>query len=283
MQADSQLQQQQLLQRIDQLQQQLSSQQQRLQTLSTTDRDDWLLAEAEYLIRLANQRLMMGKEIKPALELLKAADSIIKGLDDSALYAVREALANDMSNVRAAGTFDLEGHYLALAALAHQAGQLQLIKSLQLTLAEPEIAVAESWQQRLAVGLQAALDKLSSYIQISRRDDVYKPLLAPEYEAAIRQNIRLMFEQAQMASLAGKQKLYQDSLAKAQHWLLTYFTLDKASTDAVIIQLQNLKQQQVDISLPDISSSLRALKHYIETSHQLAPVTAVEPVQESAE
>ena len=275
-QANNQLQQQQLLQRIDNLQQQLSSQQKRLQSLSTTDRDDWLLAEAEYLMRLAHQRLLMGKQRDSAMQLLTAADAIIKDLDDHALYSVREALANDMANLRAAVTLDLEGHYLALAALAQQAEQLPLIQSLQLSLPRPEVPVAQSWQQRLAVGFQAALDKLSGYIQINRRDDIYKPLLAPEYEAAVRQNVRLMFEQAQMASLAGKQKLYEDSLSKVDHWLATYFTLDKVSTDAVVAQLQYLKQQQVAISLPDISGSLRALKAYVENIHQLKPATQKE-------
>ena len=275
-QANNQLQQQQLLQRIDNLQQQLSSQQKRLHSLSTTDRDDWLLAEAEYLMRLAHQRLLMGKQRDSAMQLLTAADAIIKDLDDHALYSVREALANDMANLRAAVTLDLEGHYLALAALAQQAEQLPLIQSLQLSLPRPEVPVAQSWQQRLAVGFQAALDKLSGYIQINRRDDIYKPLLAPEYEAAVRQNVRLMFEQAQMASLAGKQKLYEDSLSKVDHWLATYFTLDKVSTDAVVAQLQYLKQQQVAISLPDISGSLRALKAYVENIHQLKPATQKE-------
>ena len=270
-QADNQLLQQQLLQRIDNLQQQLSSQQKHVQSLSATDRNDWLLAEAEYLIRLANQRLLMGKQSDGAMQLLTAADAIIKELDDLALYSVREALANDMANLRTAVTIDLEGHYLALAALAQQAEQLPLIQSLQMSLPKPEVPVVQNWQQRLAVGFQAALDKLSRYIQINRRDDIYKPLLAPEYEAAVRQNVRLMFEQAQVASLAGKQKLYEDSLSKAAHWLATYFTLDKVSTDAVLARLQHLKQQQVAISLPDISGSLRALKAYIENSHPLKP------------
>ncbi|ARN74153.1 uroporphyrinogen-III C-methyltransferase [Oceanicoccus sagamiensis] len=281
-QADSRQQQQQLLQRIDNLQQQLSSQQKRLQSLSTTDRNDWLLAEAEYLMRLANQRLLMGKEVNGALALLQSADAIIKELDDSALYPVRQALANDMAGLRAAVNIDIEGHYLQLAALAQQAEQLQLIKLPELTISAPQEPKVETWQQRLAVGFQAALDKLSSYIQISRRDEVYRPLLAPEYEAAVRQNVRLMFEQAQMASLAGKQKLYEDSLSKAHHWLTTYYTLDKVSTDAVIAQLDSLQQQQIEIRLPDISSSLRALKNYIETIHQVKPVQPAEPSEESA-
>ena len=274
-------QQQQWQQAIENLQLQISSQQKRLLSLSTTDRDDWLLAEAEYLMRLANQRLLMGKEVNGALELLKAADSIVKELDDSALYSVREALANDMANLRAAVTLDIEGHYLQLSALAQQAETLQLIKLPELAVAEPEAPVVDTWQQRLAVGFKAALDKLSSYIQITRRDDVYQPLLAPEYEAAVRQYVRLMFEQAQMASLAGKQTLYEDSLAKAHHWLSTYYTLDKTATAPLIARIEILKQQQVAVSLPDISSSLRALKTYIETIHQVVPITQPDTAAEA--
>ena len=41
------------------LPQRLDSHNKRLLSLSSTSREDWLLAEAEYLLRLANQRLLM--------------------------------------------------------------------------------------------------------------------------------------------------------------------------------------------------------------------------------
>ena len=274
-------QQQQFQQQIDGLQQQLSSQQKHLLSLSTTDRDDWLLAEAEYLMRLANQRLLMGKEVKGALELLTAADTIVKELDDSGLYPVRQALSENMAALRAAGSLDIEGLYLQLDAVAKQVDQLRLISMPELNVAMPEVAPADTWQQRLESGFQAAWEKLSQYIQINRRDEIYKPLLAPEYEAAVRQNIHLMFEQAQMSSLSGKQRLYEDSLDKAIVWLHRYYTLDKDKVDALIGRVALLSKQQVAVSLPDISSSLRALKNYMETIHNVSPV--IEPTESTAE
>lgn len=265
------------------LQGQLAKLQNQLATLSTTDRDDWLLAEAEYLLRLANQRLLMGKEVQGALDLLAAADAIARELDDSALYPVRQALANDMTALRTAARVDIEGLYLQLGALAQQADRLRLFEMPELQLKEPEMPAPQGWQQRLESGLQAAWEKLSHYIQIRRRDEVYQPLLAPEYEAAVRQNLRLMFEQAQMAALSGKQRLYEDSLAKASQWLSNYYRLDQAASAAIIQRVEELSRQPVAVPLPDISSSLRALKTYLDTARPPAEKKPAEAIEEAGQ
>lgn len=266
-----------LASQIAALQQQLSSQQKKLASLSTTDRDDWLLAEAEYLIRLANQRLLMGKEVAGALDLLSAADDIAKELDDSALYPVRQALANDMAALRSAAKLDIEGIYLQLGALAKQVDQLRLFEMPELQIKSAEMAAPATWQERLDSGLQSAWNRLSSYIQINKRDDVYEPLLAPEYEAAVRQNVRLMFEQAQMAVLSNKQRLYQDSLSKAKDWLNNYYRIDAASTEEQLRQIDELAKLQISVPLPDISGSLRALKSFVDVSR---PMVVSEPSQQ---
>lgn len=254
-------------QQIDSLQSQLQRQQKRISSLSTTDREDWLLAEAEYLLRLANQRLLMGKEVSGALKLLQGADDIVRELDDQALHGVRKALAGEMAALHTASGFDVEGIYLQLEAVANQADQLRLLTELQLSTDLPAALPAQTWQQRLADGIGQAWQKLGKYIQIRRRDEIYQPLLAPEYEAAMRQNVRLMFEQAQMALLSGKQSLYDNSLSKARQWLLTYYTLDKQATEKVVAIVDSLARQQVAVALPDISASLRALKVYTESLH----------------
>ncbi len=254
---------------LDDLRRQLASQQQRLHALSTTDRADWLLAEAEYLMRLANQRLLMGEEIAGARDLLKAADDILVELDDTGLYPVRRALAEDMAALRAAGRHDLEGIYFQLEAAARQGDKLTLFEMPALETDSEEPAEPANWQQRLQSGLAAAWEKLSHYIRIQRREERYEPLLAPEYEAAVRRNLRLMFEQAQMAALAGEQTLYEDSLAQARDWLETYYTLDKTAAQSLIDTIDTLAQQQVAVELPDISGSLNALKTYLESRHDV--------------
>ncbi|MCR8922483.1 uroporphyrinogen-III C-methyltransferase [Dasania sp. GY-MA-18] len=267
----SQQQQLQLQEQLNSLDLTVKGQQQRLQSMSSTDREDWLLAEAEYLMKLANQRLLMGKELEGAAELLAAADDILRDFDDAALHAVRKILAQEITALKSAARFDLEGLYLRIGALAQQVEQIDLFKAPQLNINTQEQKSGEqkTWQQRMNSAIEQAKHKLSQYIQINRREQVYKPILAPEQEAAIRHNLRLMFEQAQLALLAGKQKLYDQSLIKSQQWLNDYFAINPDQVAAVNQILENLKQQAVTVELPDISASSRALKTYIETRHEL--------------
>lgn len=259
--------------RLEAIEQQLLSQNQRIIGLSTTNRDDWLLAEAEYLMRLANQRLMTAKDFKAAIELLTAADAIAAELDDHGLYPLRKALAEEIAALRNTSGADIDGLYFRLGAVAKQVEQLRLLPATdyQLPLADSgtETTVPITWQQRLMSSLRSAFNKLGKAITIKRRDEMYKPLLAPEYESAVRQNVHLMFEQAQMAAMAGKQKLYDDSLNKARHWLSNYYVLDKEATAKIIEEIDQFLTVKVEAETPDISSSLRALKLYINTAHSI--------------
>lgn len=258
---------------------QLASQQQRLHTLSTTDRSDWLLAEAEYLMRLASQRLLMGEDATGAEVLLGAADDILVELDDSALFAVRKALAEDRAALRAAGRTDIEGLYLKVAAAATQGDQLRLFalpefKPQAAAASQPATTPESGWRS----GLLAAWEKLKGYVRFTRRDNIYQPILAPEYEAAVRQNLRLAFEQAQLAVLASNQALFNNSLEKARYWITTFYTVDERASAALLTTIEALRAQPVQIELPDISGSLNALKYYLDVRHDALPASDDEPL-----
>ena len=270
----------QISERINVLHLMMNEQQKRLQTLATTDRGDWLLAEAEYLMKLANQRLLMGKELEGAAELLAAADDILRDFDDAALNAVRKILADEITALKFAARVDVEGLYLRLGAMAEQLNKMSLFKIAAVNTvgsidmaseiqSEASQSVEDNWQQRIDRSYEQAKRKLGQYIQIKRREQSFKPLLVPEEEAAIRYSIQLMFEQAQLALLAGKQKLYDQSLAKSKKWVNDYFGINEAQLAEFNVLIATLEAQQVSIDLPDISASSRALKTYLETVHQL--------------
>src|SRR5690606_5363670 len=81
---------QQLETQVSESQLRLNNHQERLQALSTTTREDWLLAEAEYLLRLANQRILTERQTANALSLMVTADDILKEIDDPDLFVVRK-------------------------------------------------------------------------------------------------------------------------------------------------------------------------------------------------
>ena len=254
--------------RLSELQNRLEAQQQQVTALATADRSDWQLTEAEYLLQLANQRLLLGGDPKTALEQLLSADNIIHDIDDSGLLPTRAALAKDIAALKAVDVVDTEGLYLTIEALAAQAQQLHLIAPVEMKQEEQAPAAANaSLAERLQTGLRAAVNKLYQLVQIRRRDEPYQPLLAPQYEAALQQNLKLAFEQAQVALLLNNQKLYEHSLSKARNWLVTYYTVDEHAAQSVAQQIDELIAKRVEMTMPDISESRRELKAYIKMRH----------------
>jgi uroporphyrin-3 C-methyltransferase len=234
-----------------------------LARFSAVDRKSWLLAEAEYLLRLANQRLIMAGDAESAQVLMSSADKILRELDEAALHDARGAVAADLAAVRAVPSVDVEGIYLRLAALVEQAGQLVIF---QMPDAEPRLeqAPADDWQDRLQQGYESALLKLSDYIVIRRRDVPMQTLMDPQWEGLVRQNLRMLLEQAQVALLSGNQTLYAESLQRANHWVAEFFESDESAARAMASEIDQLADLRIAVEMPDISRSLSALDDAIE-------------------
>ena len=244
--------------RLQALEAQLGEQRSELVKLSGGDQDSWLLAEVEYLLRLANQRLIMARDTVSARGLLQSADTILRQLDDVALHPVRRAVAADMAALRALPEIDTEGLYLRLSALADQVSGL-VIFALPEREAAPTVPQQDGWQQRLRQGYEEALYTLSRYVTIRRREMPFEALVDPQWEALLRQNLVMLLQQAQVALLSGNQPLYQASLTRARHWLVEYYLAEEAAAAALARELDDLAAQTIAVEMPDISSSLHAL------------------------
>jgi uroporphyrin-3 C-methyltransferase len=245
------------------LEEQLTAVRSELARFSANDRESWLLAETEYLLRLANQRLIMAGDTESAQALLSSADKVLRELDDVALHTVRAAVASDIAAVRAVPSIDTEGIYLRLSALVDQAGKLVIFEFPEQE-SQPGGADADTWQGRLEQGYEQALLRLSDYVIIRRRDVPMQALMDPQWEGLVRQNLRMLLEQAQVALLSSNQTLYQASLERARHWVAEFFESDAAAAQAMDREIRQLADLQVAAVLPDISGSLNALDDAIE-------------------
>jgi uroporphyrin-3 C-methyltransferase len=254
---------------IAELQERLTKSIQQVQAKQTNTRKDWLLAESEYLLRLANQRVLMEQTPTGALTLLKSADKILKETDDVSIYAVRKSLAEDIAALEAVPTFDLEGSYLKLAALNNQIGNLRLIpltEKNQLPSLLEEIApdvVDTSWMDNIRESWAKSVDKLEQLVVIQHHNEKIEPLLSPEQNYYLQQNLHLMLEQAQFALLQRQQMAFDRSLEKAEAWLSTYFEADDATTQSLLRGINELKVLKISPEMPNISGSLNSLKSYL--------------------
>lgn len=231
-------------------------------------RTDWLLAEAEYLLRIANQRLQIEKDIRGALAALKEADQVLRQTDDVGAYPVRQQVAREIMTLRSLEDVDRTGLYLKLEAAIDSVNQLtdralagnRTFVSDAGQTEQPE-PLNQSWWQ---TAWQKIADTLGRVVVVRRMDEPVKPLLSPDQSAYARLNLQLTLEEAALAVLRGQQALYDRALKKARDTLDQWYDSTHPRVNALRDTLNELAGLNIDPELPDISESLQLLKARLE-------------------
>lgn len=240
---------------LDRVLAELSSEQQ-------TDERDWLHAEAAYLLRLANQRLQLERDVEGAAALLRTADARLKEADNPALVPVRREIASELAALESVPEVDRTGLWLALNAQQEQIAGQPLSQEIEEITARSSMQEAPSgtWQQQLSRFGQ----ELKDLVTVRQHDEALEALISPEQESYLRQSVRLVIEQAQLALLKEEPELYQASLEKAITLIEGYYDTGASGVQSVLERLAELKGAAVRPELPDISASQQALAEFIE-------------------
>ena len=253
------------------LQLQLNAQGARITELGSTTRTDWYLSEAAYLARLASQRLQTERSTKNPLALLQKVDSILVELNEAGMLAVRAAIASDITTLRLAGEIDVEGIVLELNALTAQIDQLSMI---QLSVPVPDINQAldsndsvngdvnSTLSQRWSNLVDKFSQSLGQLVQVKQRVEPIERVLSTSEESIVRNNLRLLLQQAANAALREQQTIYDLSLKRAQQWVAQYFQMN-SSVQVVKNRLIDLSGKQVVQQLPLIDGSVNALEAFM--------------------
>jgi uroporphyrin-3 C-methyltransferase len=251
--------------KIDNLQLRINTQGQRMAELGSTTRSDWLLAEAVYLSRLANQRLQTERSVKNPLALLENVDLILKELDDESLLPVRRALVEDITALRLVKDVDRQGVYLELQAIANNLDALPLMDI-------PFQVASAKESSHTDRANEADVDKgffyeIQSLVRVTKREKPIEPILQPTESALVKYNLSMMLEQAQIALLREEQVIFETSLAKADNYLSRFFQ-SSTNVKAVADRLVVLRQMSVQQQLPTINRTLEALETLLVTRQQ---------------
>jgi uroporphyrin-3 C-methyltransferase len=260
-----------LFQQIINLQLQVNAQGARITELGSTTRTDWYLSEAVYLARLASQRLQTERGTKNPLALLQKVDSILLEIDEGGISAVRAAIAADTTALRLAGEIDIEGIVLELNTLAVQIDELPMIQ-LSVNFSETNQnsddnslanrVVDESPSQRWSALIDEFTQSLGQLVQVKQRLQPIERVLSASEESVVRNNVRLLLQQAANAALREQQSIYDLSLKRAQQWLTQYFQMN-SSVEVIKDRLIKLGVEQVVQELPLIDGSVNALEAFM--------------------
>lgn len=221
----------------------------RLELLEGNRAQEYLLAEVEYLLRIAIQRIQAGRDVATGLSLMLSADQTLAAADDAELFPIRRALATDIAALRALPAIDRDGLYLELAAAADRIDQLSM----------SPIELAQAPSGEVAEGDQGLMQTLSSFITVRQRANPIDPLPTPTEAVYARQNMRLMLEQAQLALLDENSVTWQSTLERALAWADRYF-LDDSEQQSLITTLARLQGLPVAQDIPRVGAALAELK-----------------------
>ena len=249
------------------LSQQLDTLRQKVATLSGNDVNTWMLSQSDYLVKLAGRKLWSDQDVKTAAALLKSADASLADMNDPSLIDVRRALTNDISTLAALNQVDYDGIILKLNQLANGVDNLRLADNddddapMDENSGELSSSLHE-WRQNLVKSWHNFMD---DFITIRRRDTTAEPLLAPNQDVYLRENIRSRLLIAAQAVPRHQDEIYKQSLDTVSTWVRSWFDTNDANTKAFLDQLDELSQQSISMDVPDALESQPMLDKLMQT------------------
>ena len=241
---------------------------------------DWLLHEAEYLIRIAARTLWLEHDTTAAIGLLKNADARLADLNDPAFLPVRELVYLDIKSLELMPTLQTDEIVLTLMAMNKQVAMLPL--------AMVDVGAETDTNHELSSDLndwQANLTKtwekfLDDFIRVRQRTGLIEPLISPEQQQHLKQNLNLKIQLALWAASERKGDIYQKTLTDIKQWLTEFFDLEEVTNQHFLTSLTTLQTQRVSYDYPSELSSLNAIRTALE-NQTVNPVTLPKKPQTS--
>lgn len=222
----------------------------------------WQLLEVENLLLAANERLQLHRDPRGAKQALTLANRRLGTLDDPRLFGVRERVVDEIAALEALPDADTEGLALTLTDLIDRAPNLPLASHVPDDYAGADTAETDPrlrerpWRHFLDSMGQA----LESMVTIRRTDDAHQPLMPPEREFFLYQNLLLKLESARLALFRRDTSSYRHALKTAHGWLNTYFDRADPGVSGAMATLNDIRNVELAWEAPEISGSLTLLR-----------------------
>jgi len=263
------------------LSRQLDELKEKVAAISGNDARTWLLAQADYLVKLAGRKLWSDQDVTTAAALLKSADASLADMNDPSLVPVRRALTQDISNLSAISQVDYDGIILKLNQLSNGVDNLRLADndsdSAPMDADSNELTSSlREWRQNLVKSWHNFMD---DFITIRRRDNTAEPLLAPNQDVYLRENIRSRLLIAAQAVPRHQDEIYRQSVDTVSTWVRAWFDTSDASTKSFLAQLDDLSQQSVSMDIPEALESQPLLDKLMQTRVRNLLAQPAEPAQ----
>ncbi len=264
--------------KIDELglgQQTLRESSEKLFELYGRDKNDWKFAEVEYLMRVAQHKLILQDDFEGAAITLQAASDKIGLTGDPGLLPVRVKISEEIADLKTRKRADLVGMTLILSQLARQVRVLEpgfAVRVDEDKPAPPPAPESQSWLDRLN-------NFIDSLFSISYEDTQPSKVEANVLNVGetLEDNLKL----ARWAVLDRDGYQYARLIEQSLQLFREFYDLDNAANQDFMKQLQDLQKMQLKPEKPDINGSLRELQRILSQRKNAPQPAAPEAATEA--
>ncbi|WP_232470299.1 MULTISPECIES: fused uroporphyrinogen-III synthase HemD/membrane protein HemX [Methylococcus] len=246
---------------------------------------DVLIADAEYLLSIANQKLHLSGDVKSVLEAMQAADQRLHDSGDPSVFKVREVLAEEINRLEDFQPPDVVGLSARLLAIEAKTRELPLFLPHPDMSKEPrETPKPKSPEPETGNAVGSTLEQLKGLVTVRRSDRPVHAVLTPQEAAGLREILLLKLEMTRTALLRGDDALFHSNLESASDWLNENFDHESAAFKDISADLRAMTGVRLNASFPDIGGSLALLRNIeklrLETD-AIAPASTAAPATPS--
>ncbi len=250
-----------------------------MQSLSRS-RDEFLIADIESTLRLAQEHTQLSGSSVPMLAALRSLQRRLHAA--SAQFApVQRAVTQDLARIESTSFLDTPALLARLNGLLRLADEVPLANAMARAGTAPpspakartsdtaavNTAPAADWTQRLNAWWQRqwayASETLRGLVRVSRIDGPEAALLAPDEAFFLRENLQLLLLNARQALLARQPEAARLDLLRAESLLKKYFDPNAATTRQMLELLHGAQLQVQNLTLPRADATLAALAAWV--------------------
>lgn len=221
---------------------------------------DWVLAEVEYLVLAASQRLALEHDVDTALAALRAADRRLRAAEHPELIDLRQVLTGDVSALEAVDQPDIEGLALYLAEAVTRSEKLPTRPIADLDMPLTRLSDDEVEKKDIAGYARALWADVKSLVEVKDGELEDGVLFDPKLRYFLRQNLRLDLASARLAVLKRDTGNFRASVTLAIDLLDTYYDTGAGTVKALRKRLHDELALELDPPVPNVSASLEAVR-----------------------
>ena len=230
------------------------------------------IAEIDFLLRAATNRLQLFADPVAADLALQAADVQIEALNDPMYLSVRQRIAASRQALARVPVIDRVQLTSRITDLQSKVSGLPFHGE---NVAQPEPVLPDD-----AGWWQSFKHTLSSLVTVRRRVPEDESLLSLDDKDYLRQGLWLQFESARLALMRNDSGVYEGSLDRVTATVEQFFQSGSSGVESLLLGVTALKQVDITPELPDISgpwTQLRQLRDSRRLLQSATPVESVEP------